>query len=168
MGSTMDTDVAEVLANRWLNAPTRKPTLAERKDFAVWLIRECQAMGRDNIRPVFVTRTVSLSEVITALNRPILPGETRWFPVSRLFNEPNPSLMSTTQNLWFRAIHDLTHWRIGANDTMTGEFNVTLEHIKRAPDSIHWILWSEVAGQAAVAITNGDFPTQHLKDMNLS
>jgi hypothetical protein len=160
--SMMDTDLASVLAGRWLNAPAIKPTPGERKDFMVWLLRECQAMERDNIRPVFVTRSVSLSEVITALDRPVLPGEVKWFPVSRLFNEPNPDLMSTTQNLWFRAIHDLTHWRIGANDTMSGELSVTEAHTRTAPKSIHWILWSEVAGQAAVAITKGQFPTQKL------
>ena len=160
--SMMDTDLASVLAGRWLSAPAVKPTPGERKDFMVWLLRECQAMERDNIRPVFVTRSVSLSEVITALDRPVLPGEVKWFPVSRLFNEPNPDLMSTTQNLWFRAIHDLTHWRIGADDTMTGELSVTEAHTRTAPKSIHWILWSEVAGQAAVAITEGEFPTQKL------
>jgi hypothetical protein len=160
--SMMDTDLASVLAGRWIKAPAIKPTPGERKDFMVWLLRECQAMERDNIRPVFVTRSVSLSEVITALNRPVLPGEVRWFPVSRLFNEPNPDLMSTTQNLWFRAIHDLTHWRIGADDTMSGELSVTEAHTRTAPKSIHWILWSEVAGQAAVAIHEGEFPTQKL------
>jgi hypothetical protein len=162
MTSMLDSDLASVLANRWLKAPAIKPTPSERKDFMVWLLRECQAMERDNIRPVFVTRSVSLSEVITALDRPVLPGEVKWFPVSRLFNEPNPDLMSTTQNLWFRAIHDLTHWRINADATMSGELSVTEAHCKSAPESIHWILWSEVAGQAAVAITNGEFPTQKL------
>ena len=160
--TNMDTDLASVLASRWIKAPAIKPTPSERKDFMVWLLRECQAMERDNIRPVFVTRSVSLSEVITALDRPVLPGEVKWFPVSRLFNEPNPDLMSTSQNLWFRAIHDLTHWRIGANDTMTGELSVTEAHTRTAPKSIHWILWSEVAGQAAVAITKGEFPEQKL------
>jgi hypothetical protein len=157
-----DRDLAHVLANRWLKAAPQKPTPAERADFMIWLHRQCQAMQRDNIRPVFVSREVHLDEVLAALNRPVLPGETRWFPVSRLFNEPNPDIMSTQQNLWFRAIHDLTHWRIGADDSMEGEFNVTLAHIDTAPPSIHWILWSEVAGQAAIAITTGAFPKQKL------
>jgi hypothetical protein len=155
-------DLANVLANRWLKAPALKPTLNERRDFMLWLHRQCHAMCRDNIRPLFVSREVHLDEVLTALNRPTLPGETKWFPVSRLFNDPNPDLMSTTQNLWFRAIHDMAHWRIGADDTMEGEFDVTLAHVATAPSSIHWILWSEVAGQAAVAITTGSFPQQKL------
>jgi hypothetical protein len=161
-GNSMGTDLCSVLANRWLKAPHQKPTLTERKDFMVWLLRQCQSMERDNIRPVFVSREVHLDEVIKALNRPVLPGEIRWFPVSRLFNEPHPDLMSTTQNLWFRAIHDLTHWRIQADDSFIGEFNVALKHMESAPDSIRWILFSEVAGQAAVAITNGAFPEQKL------
>lgn len=159
---SMENDLCSVLANRWIKAPHQKPTPSERKDFMVWLLRECRKMQDANIRPVFVTREVSLSEVMDALNRPTLPGEVKWFPVSRLFNEPHPDLMSTTQNLWFRAIHDLTHWRIGADASFIGEFNVTLEHMESAPDSIKWILFSEVAGQAAVAITNGKFPDQKL------
>lgn len=160
--TSMGTDLCSVLANRWLKAPHQKPTREERASFMVWLLRQCQAMERDNIRPVFVSREVSLSEVMAALNRPALPRETKWFPVSRLFNEPHPDLMSTTQNLWFRAVHDLTHWRIGADDSFIGEFNVALEHMKTAPDSIRWILFSEVAGQAAVAITDGVFPQQKI------
>lgn len=131
----------------------------------LWLLRECRKLDDANIRPVFVTREVSLDEVITALDRPTLPGETKWFPVSRLHNEPNLDLMSHTQNLWFRALHDVTHWRIGAGADMEGEWRVTLAHIDSAPESIHWLLMSEVAGQAAVAITQGSFPTQKLVRM---
>lgn len=162
MNTITDLSTAEVLANRWLKAPAIKPTLNERKDFRVWLLRMMAQMEAQRIRPVFVTRTVSLSEVVSALSRPVLPGETRWFPVSRLHNEPNLDLMSTTQNLWFRAIHDWTHWKIGADDTMSGELAVMQAHIETAPDSIHWIFWSEVAGQAAMAIVEGEFPVQKL------
>jgi hypothetical protein len=160
--STICSDLCSVLAWRWIKAPHTKPTHNERRAFADWLADQCWAMKRDRIQPVFVSREVLLSEVMAALNRPTLPGETRWFPVSRLFNDPHPDIMSTQQNLWFRAIHDLTHWRIGADDTFEGEFDVAMAHIESAPESIRWILWSEVAGQAAVAITNGTFPQQKL------
>lgn len=150
------------LATAWMAGKHTCPTLTERKDFMVWLMRESRRMEAEHIRPVFVTREVRLSEVMDALNRPVLPGEIKWFPVSRLNNEPNLDLMSTTQNLMFRAVHDWTHWKIGADDTFEGELAVTLEHIKSAPESIHWILFSEVAGQAAVAISQGEFPSQKL------
>lgn len=150
------------LATAWINGKHTCPTLTERKEFMVWLLREAKRMEAENIRPVFVTREVSLFEVINTLNKPTLPGEVKWFPVSRLNNDPNPDLMSTTQNLVFRAVHDWLHWKIKADATFEGELAVTLEHIKSAPESIHWILFSEVACQAAVAIATGDFPTQKL------
>lgn len=165
LSMTQTIDLATVLANRWLSGKHCKPTTTERKDFMLWLLRQCKAMDDANIRPLFVTRDVSLDEVMEALNRPTLPGEIKWFPVSRLHNNPNPDLMSTTQNLWFRALHDVTHWRIGAGADMEGEWRVTLAHIDSAPESIHWLLMSEVAGQAAVAITQGDFPQQKLVRM---
>lgn len=150
------------LATTWINGKHTCPTLTERKDFMVWLLREAKRMESENVRPVFVTREVSFNEAMMALNKPTLPGEIKWFPVSRLNNDPNPDLMSTTQNLVFRAVHDWLHWKIKADATFEGELSVTLEHIKSAPESIHWILFSEVACQAAVAIATGDFPTQKL------
>jgi len=131
----------------------------------VWLLREAKRMEAEGIRPVFVTREVPFDEAMAALNQPVLPGEVKWFPVSRLHNEPNVDLMSQTQNLVFRAVHDWTHWKIKADATFEGEHSVTLEHIKSAPESIHWILFSEVACQAAVALSTGQFPTQKLVRM---
>ena len=158
----MTTPTMVSLATAWINGKHTCPTMSERKDFMVWLLRESKRMEAENIRPVFVTREVSFDEAMTALNRPTLPGEVKWFPVSRLHNEPNLDLMSQTQNLVFRAVHDWIHWKIKANATFLGEHAVTLEHIKSAPESIHWILFSEVACQAAVAISQGEFPTQKL------
>ena len=155
-------EFAEVLANRWLKAEHTPPTKQERIAFRLWLMWEKHKMAQSNVEPLFVMRDVHLSEVMHALSRPVLPGEKRWFPVSMLNNEPHPDLMSPTDNLWFRAVHDFTHWRIKADDSMDGEIAVAQAHIDSAPDSIHWILWSEVAGQAAVAISNGQFPQQKL------
>lgn len=150
------------LATAWINGKHTCPTLTERKDFMVWLLREAKRMEAESIRPVFVTREVSFDEAMMALNKPTLPGEIKWFPVSRLHNEPNVDLMSQTQNLMFRAVHDWTHWKIKADATFDGEYAVTLSHLNTAPESIHWILFSEVACQAAVAISQGEFPTQKL------
>jgi hypothetical protein len=158
----MTTPTMANLATAWINGKHTCPTMSERKDFMVWLLRESKRMEAEDIRPVFVTREVSFNEAMMALNRPTLPGEVKWFPVSRLHNEPNLDLMSQTQNLMFRAVHDWTHWKIKADATFEGEYAVTLAHLNSAPESIRWILFSEVACQAAVAISQGEFPTQKL------
>ncbi len=157
----MNTTHAE-LAAAWMAAPNTKPTHAERNAFRLWLLSEFGKMRALGIEPLFVTREVSIEEAMSALDRVVLPGEVRWLPVSRLHNEPNPDLMSTQQNLMFRAVHDWMHWKLGADATFEGEFNVAMAHIESAPESIHWLLWSEVACQAAVAITTGEFPHQKL------
>jgi hypothetical protein len=158
---------AQSLAEAWLSAPNTPPTLAERKAFRLWLIDQFTKMRAERIEPLFVTREVSIDEAMSALDRTVLPGETRWLPVSRLNNEPNPDLMSTQQNLMFRAVHDWIHHKVNADATFEGELSVTLEHIRSAPESIHWILWSEVACQAAVTVSTGRFPEQKLSKIKM-
>jgi hypothetical protein len=153
---------AETLANEWMAAPNTVPTLAERKAFRLWLIDQFTKMRAERIEPLFVTREVSIDEAMMALDRVVLPGEVRWLPISRLHNEPNPDLMSTQQNLMFRAVHDFVHHKVNADATFEGELSVTLAHIESAPPEIHWLLWSEVACQAAVTISTGQFPQQKL------
>jgi len=150
------------LSAAWLSAPNTPPTLAERNAFRLWLIDQFSKMRAERIEPLFVTREVSIDEAMSALDRTVLPGETRWLPVSRLNNEPNPDLMSTQQNLMFRAVHDHVHHKIGADTTFEGELRVTLAHIESAPPEIRWILWSEVLCQTAVKIVHGKFPQQKL------
>jgi len=139
------------MAGQWLAAPHTKPTHSERKAFGLWLMREFHRMRASGIEPLFVTRAVPIEEAMAALSRPVLPGETRWLPVSRLNNDPNPDLMSTQQNLAFRAVHDWTHWKEGVGADW-----------ETAPREIHWILWSEVAGQAAACLETGEFQPQKL------
>lgn len=150
------------IASQWMAAPHTKPTHSERKTFGLWLMREFHRMRASGIEPLFVTREVPIEEAMDALNRPVLPGETRWLPVSRLNNDPNVDLMSTQQNLMFRAVHDFVHWRENAGADWEGELAVTIAHISTAPREIHWILWSEVAGQAAACLETGEFQPQKL------
>jgi hypothetical protein len=150
------------LSQAWMDAPNTVPTHAERKAFRLWLIDQFSRMRAEHIEPLFVTREVSIDEAMMALDRVTLPGEIRWLPISRLHNDPNVDLMSQQQNLMFRAVHDWIHHKIGADASFMGELNVTLAHIESAPPDIHWILWSEVACQAAVTISTGSFPQQKL------
>lgn len=156
---------AQSIAAQWIKGRHVKPTTAERKAFGVWVMREFHRMRASGIEPLFVTRDVSIDEAMAALNRTVSPGERRWLPISRLNNEPNLDLMSTQQNLMFRAIHDWTHWKENAGADWDGELAVTVAHTLTAPKGIHWIIWSEVAGQAAVTLTTGKFPQQKLVRM---
>jgi hypothetical protein len=69
------------------------------------------------------------------------------------------------RNAQFRAVHDLHHAITGADSTFAGEF-ATFEHAaQHAPAEIRWILFSEIALQAAACIATGEFQPQKLVRM---
>jgi hypothetical protein len=115
-----------------------------------------------------VERPVPLAEAVLALTRPILPGESRTLPVSTIGTTPVYGLMTWTQNLMFRAVHDHMHARLRVDDTWEGELATTLGHLATSCPQIWPILASEVAGQAAVVIFEGEFPEQRLSANCLS
>jgi hypothetical protein len=132
--------------------------------FHRWLADEVAAIPA---QLQWVNRPVPLSEAVHSLTRPILPGEPRSMPVSTLGTEPVPGLMTERQNLAFRAVHDAMHAKLGVDDSWFGELATTLGHLHTAPPQIWPILASEVAGQAAVSIFEGDFPEQRLSGLCL-
>jgi len=132
--------------------------------FHTWLAAEVAAIPA---RLDFVAREVPLSEAVHSLTRPILPGEPRSMPVSTLGTKPVSGLMTERQNLAFRAVHDAMHAKLGVDDSWFGELATTLGHLHTAPPQIWPILASEVAGQAAVSIFEGDFPEQRLSGLCL-
>ena len=68
--------------------------------------------------------------------------------------------LSKSANAKFRAIHDWQHIVLSADDSFEGEFSTWWNN--NAPESIQWILFSEIVLQAAAAIDSGEFPTQKL------
>jgi hypothetical protein len=132
--------------------------------FHTWLVDEVAAIPA---RIDFVAREVPLSEAVHSLTRPILPGEFRVMPVSTLGTSPVAGLMTVGQNLMFRAVHDAMHAKLGADDSWFGELATTLGHLHTAPPQIWPILASEVAGQAATSIFEGEFPEQRLSGLCL-
>jgi len=74
-------------------------------------------------------------------------------------NNSHPYLTKSA-NSKFRAIHDWAHIELGADDSFNGEYS-TWEN-NNAPDSIQWILFSEIVLQAAAAIHFGEFQAQKL------
>jgi len=80
--------------------------------------------------------------------------------VSTAYNEN--SVWSKDLNAKFRAVHDWDHVKGGFGFDWTGEATAAGYAIATAPESIHWILWSEIALQAAVVTLTGSFPAQKL------
>ena len=65
-------------------------------------------------------------------------------------------------NTMFRAVHDWHHLAVDQGFGWEGEVAAYRFAIKHAPERIHWILRSEILGQAAVALEFGSFPSQKL------
>ena len=69
---------------------------------------------------------------------------------------------SLEQNMMFRAIHDADHILTLRRFDWEGEIATYHKACETAPERIHWILASEILGQAAVAIETHAFPLQKL------
>jgi hypothetical protein len=152
------------MAGAFRVGPEHTPSESDLSLFHRWLADEVAAIPA---KLQWVDRPVPLSEAVHALTRPILPGEFRIMPVSTLGTSPVAGLMTARQNLAFRAVHDAMHAKLGVDDSWFGELATTLGHLHTAPPQIWPILASEVAGQAAVAIFEGDFPEQRLSGLCL-
>jgi hypothetical protein len=152
------------MAGAFRVGPEHTPSEADLALFHRWLRDEFAAIPA---RLDFVAREVPLSEAVHSLTRPILPGETRILPVSTLGTSPVAGLMTVEQNLMFRAVHDHMHAKLGVDDSWFGELATTLGHLHTAPPQIWPILASEVAGQAAASIFEGEFPEQRLSGLCL-
>ena len=142
-----------------------RPDLDTLRMFHQWLAEEFASIPAEI---AFVPREVPLAEAVLALTRPLLLGERRIMPVSTLGTAPVADLMTAHQNLAFRAVHDAMHAKLGVDDSWAGELATTLGHLRTSPPQIWPILASEVAGQAAVAIFEGEFPEQRLSANCLS
>ena len=133
--------------------------------FHAWLAAEFASIPA---HVIWCDREVPLAEAVASLTGPRLPGEIRRMPVSTLGTAPVAGLMTAEQNLMFRAVHDHMHAKLGVDDSWAGELATTLGHLATSAPQIWPILASEVAGQAAVAIFEGEFPEQRLSANCLS
>ena len=66
------------------------------------------------------------------------------------------------QNKMFRAVHDWDHIHNGCGYDLAGETAAYEAAMTTAPESIRWILYSEIVLQAAAAIHTGSFQRQKL------
>jgi hypothetical protein len=76
-------------------------------------------------------------------------------------NNSHPFL-SDKENAHFRAVHDWHHIRADVGSTLGGEIESFKYACITAPESIHWILFSEIVLQAAAAIATGEFQQQKI------
>lgn len=142
---------AAVLAATYLNGSHTEPTETERKMFGDWLCSEyfklpCKVRFIDDeVSPEVMLHNYKWADTLV---------------ISTLYSE-HP-MLTAMQNWMFRAVHDYHHASKGFGFDYEGEIAAAKYAISTAPKEIHWLLWSEVALQAAAAIHTGEFQAQKL------
>lgn len=142
---------AEALAAQYISGEAVEPTAGELIDFANWVNDRFQLISRwvqftpDEVTPDLMEDTWDQHAVLL---------------ISTAHNE-HP-YFEAGLNARFRAIHDWDHLQSGRGFDFAGETTVAGYAMSTAPESIRWILWSEVALQAAAAIHTGEFQPQKL------
>jgi hypothetical protein len=142
------------LARAFITGAAVIPTDRELALLNMWI----EAEFRQIPVPVrFTAADVDLPEMLTTLR------STGDLLISIAHNN-HPFLEGFT-NAKFRAVHDWHHVITGADSTFIGEL-ATFEHAaKHAPREIRWMLFSEIALQAAACIVTGRFQPQKLVRM---
>ena len=145
------THTAESLAKQYILGEAVTPTMRELMDFHQWV----------DTRFARIARWVDFTEAEVAPD--VMAAE--WDLNARLListaHNEHPHWDSEI-NAKFRAVHDWDHLQSGCDFDFAGETCVAGYAMSTAPESIRWILWSEVALQAAAAIHTGAFQPQKL------
>ena len=142
---------AETLATTYIRTKGSRPTTEEYSAFCEW----CNLKFR------------RIAHLVDFTEQDVSPQlmQTHWDLWGRL-------LVSTAHNthpFWlpfmnaqFRAVHDWDHLQHGCGYDLDGEVSAFVAASETAPESIRWILYSEIVLQAAAAIHTGDFQRQKL------
>jgi len=142
------------LARAFMNGPAEIPTDRELAMLNAWIEAEFRAIP---VPVRFTAADVDLPEMLATLR------STGDLLISIAHND-HPFLEGF-QNAKFRAVHDWHHVVTGADSTFAGELS-TFEHAaQHAPSEIRWLLFSEIALQAAACISTGRFQPQKLVRM---
>lgn len=137
------------LATSYLEGIHCDPTKAELSTLNGWIDSEFKSLWF----PVkFISAEISLDQC-----KQLFKDSGVLF-ISSLHN--NSQILTFEQNLKFRAVHDYAHIVLGVDSTFEGEWEVWFNN--DAPDSIQWILHSEIVMQAAATVHTGSFPVQKL------
>ena len=147
---------AETLAAQYLSGEAVEPTMRELMDFHQWVDKRFEHVRR-YVR--FTPNEVTPEEMEYHWNHYAL------MLISTAHSEHphwGPEI-----NAKFRAIHDNDHIKSGCGFDFAGETCVAGYAMSTAPESIRWILWSEIALQAAAALHTGSFQPQKLVKVNV-
>lgn len=142
--------LAAALAPIYFNNPHTQPTIKEHATFKYWLHFHFSLIP---VPVLFSFGSVSPEEMTAHYQRH------NELLISAANNE---SVWSFTDNLKFRAVHDWHHISGNCSFDLEGEIKAYKLACQSAPESIYWILFSEIVLQAAVAIHTGTFPDQKL------
>lgn len=143
--------IARPLAERYADAPAATPSALELETLRRWIRNQWTKI------PATVKFTGADYPLAEAKLRYIRTGDL----VISTANNEHPYL-SWMENAMFRAVHDWHHIIGGADDTLLGEVSTYYVAKSTAPQSIWWILCSEIVLQAAACIYFGDFQFQKL------
>ena len=151
MGQTSSTGARSValFSDAYLDGSPCTPSAAELLTLNTWIESEFLAIP---CLVKFWTGDVSLADCKAEFTK------SGTLNVSTAHNH-HPHLTKSA-NAKFRAVHDWQHIVLSADDSFDGEFSTWWNN--NAPDSIQWILFSEIVLQVAVAIHTGKFPAQKL------
>jgi hypothetical protein len=145
------TTVTEALARVYIQGKPEIPTALELAEFSGWLGSQWDRL------PFNVRLTNDLIDPTEAFGQCAATGE---LMVSTVGSD-HP-WFTRRENLMFRAVHDWHHMRLGAGFDLLGEMRTYWLARSLAPQSIWWILRSEIVLQAAAAIHTGRFQPQKL------
>jgi hypothetical protein len=139
------------LARAFIDGAAVIPTDRELEILNAWIEAEFRSIP---VPVRFTAADVDLPEMLATLR------STGDLLISIAHND-HPFLEGFT-NAKFRAVHDWHHVVTGADSSFTGEL-ATFDHAaKHAPEEIKWMLFSEIALQAAACIVAGRFQPQKL------
>jgi hypothetical protein len=139
----------QTTAAAYISGHDCEPTFQELRELRRYISREFSLIP---VPVIYRPTDISLSEC-----------SQRFHSEAKLYisiaNNSHPYLTGW-ENAQFRAVHDWHHLLSGADDTFTGECKAYQYAIQSADNSIHWILCSEIVGQAAACIASGSFQPQ--------
>lgn len=147
----METLLAEPLARIYDQAEPAVPSRYELNTLRKWIRQQWQGI------PARIRMTPAEITLAQAKHRYIHTGEL----VVSTANNDHPYL-SFIENAMFRAVHDWHHILAGADDTLQGEIAAYYVARSFAPQSIWWMLRSEIVMQAAAYIHFGEYQQQKL------
>jgi len=143
--------IAKALATQYISGKAVTPSKRELTEFCQWVDRRFER----------IARYVEFTEEEVSPERMQGHWEDCAILLVSTAHGSHPYWEPAT-NARFRAVHDWDHIHSSCGFDFAGETCVAGYAMATAPESIRWIIWSEVALQAAACIVTGKFQPQKL------